>query len=206
MAQLGVEAVVDFAKGGTKPSGYTDTGVTLITDKPQPASTPKTRRSGSPIAGANHSGDNADKARAECPARTSARAGVSMAAASPMEPAAWSADAARGRACFDPGLIRSLGPLLALLLAAAYFTSRTDRFLTGPNLSLVVQQSMVVGVLAIGQTLIILTAGIDLSCGAVMALGGIVMTREVVNHGVNPYLSILIGFGVCVGSACSTAC
>jgi len=35
MAQLGVEAVVEFAKSGTKPSGYTDTGVTLITDKPQ---------------------------------------------------------------------------------------------------------------------------------------------------------------------------
>jgi fructose transport system substrate-binding protein len=36
MAQLGVEAVVAWAKGGPKPSGYTDTGVTLITDKPQP--------------------------------------------------------------------------------------------------------------------------------------------------------------------------
>jgi fructose transport system substrate-binding protein len=33
MAQLGVDAVVDFAKTGHKPSGYTDTGVTLITDK-----------------------------------------------------------------------------------------------------------------------------------------------------------------------------
>ena len=42
---------------------------------------------------------------------------------------------------------------------------------TGENLSLVLQQVMVVGVLAIGQTLIILTAGIDLSCGTVMALG-----------------------------------
>jgi ribose/xylose/arabinose/galactoside ABC-type transport system permease subunit len=36
---------------------------------------------------------------------------------------------------------------------------------------------MVVGVIAIGQTLIILTAGIDLSCGMVMALGSIVMTK-----------------------------
>jgi fructose transport system substrate-binding protein len=34
MAQKGVEAVVEFAKDGTKASGYTDTGVTLITDKP----------------------------------------------------------------------------------------------------------------------------------------------------------------------------
>src|SRR6266511_4128893 len=35
MAQQGVAAVVDFAKSGTKASGYTDTSVTLITDKPQ---------------------------------------------------------------------------------------------------------------------------------------------------------------------------
>ena len=94
--------------------------------------------------------------------------------------------------------LSGLGPLLALLLASAYFTTQTDRFLTGPNLSLVVQQSMVVGVLAIGQTLIILTAGIDLSIGAVMALGSIVMTRIAVVNGVNPYLAIVLGIGVCV--------
>ena len=35
MASMGVEAVVKYAKTGEKPSGYTDTGVTLITDKPQ---------------------------------------------------------------------------------------------------------------------------------------------------------------------------
>ncbi len=36
MASTGVDAVVDFAKTGKKATGYTDTGVTLITDKPQP--------------------------------------------------------------------------------------------------------------------------------------------------------------------------
>jgi fructose transport system permease protein len=95
--------------------------------------------------------------------------------------------------------LSSLGPLLALLLAGAYFTTQTDRFLSGPNFSLIVQQSMVVGVLAIGQTIVILTAGIDLSCGAVMALGSIVMTRQAVYDGVNPYLAILLGVGTCVG-------
>jgi fructose transport system permease protein len=52
---------------------------------------------------------------------------------------------------------------------------------------------MVVGVLAIGQTLIILTAGIDLSCGMVMALGGVIMTSFAANYGMNPYLAILCG-------------
>ncbi len=45
---------------------------------------------------------------------------------------------------------------------------------------------MVVGVLAIGQTLVILTAGIDLSCGTVMAFGQIVMTKLAVANGVDP--------------------
>ena len=47
--------------------------------------------------------------------------------------------------------------------------------------------------LAIGQTLIILTAGIDLSVGAVMALGPIVMTKLAVDSGVPPLLAILLG-------------
>src|SRR6266540_6574454 len=44
--------------------------------------------------------------------------------------------------------LSTVGPLIALLLAVAFFTARTDRFLTGANLSLVVQQVMVVGILA----------------------------------------------------------
>jgi fructose transport system permease protein len=54
----------------------------------------------------------------------------------------------------------------------------------------------VVGVLAIGQTLIILTAGIDLSCGMVMALGSVVMTKLAVDSGVHPALAVLCGVGV----------
>lgn len=110
-----------------------------------------------------------------------------------------SARAAGAGSFFTPAeAISKIGPLIALLLACAYFAIRTDRFLTGTNLSLIVQQSMVVGVLAIGQTLVILTAGIDLSCGAVMALGSIILTREAVRNGVNPYLAILLGVGTCV--------
>src|SRR5919202_1686216 len=92
----------------------------------------------------------------------------------------------RARALFAQAFgLSTLGPLLALLLASAFFTSQSDRFLTGPNLSLVVQQVMVVGTLAIGQTLVILTAGVDLSNGAVMAFGMIVMTRFAVDYGLN---------------------
>ena len=93
--------------------------------------------------------------------------------------------------------LSTLGPIIALLLAVVFFTAQSSRFLTGSNLSLVVQQVMVVGTLAIGQTLIILTAGIDLSNGAVMAFGNIVMTKLAVDSGVNPLLAILLGLLVC---------
>src|ERR671937_3294020 len=95
--------------------------------------------------------------------------------------------------------LSTLGPIIALLLAVIFFTAQSARFLTGSNLSLVVQQVMVVGTLAIGQTLIILTAGIDLSCGAVMALSSIFMTKLAVNGGVPPGLAILIGLLVAAG-------
>jgi fructose transport system permease protein len=93
----------------------------------------------------------------------------------------------------------TLGPLLALILASIFFTSRTDRFLTSDNFSLVVQQIAVVGIIGIGQTLVILTAGIDLSAGAVMAFGTIIMTRLAVNNGLNPFEAIALGLTVCVG-------
>ncbi|MES2072113.1 MAG: ABC transporter permease [Pseudomonadota bacterium] len=93
--------------------------------------------------------------------------------------------------------LSSMGPLLALLAACIFFSFQSDRFLSGQNFSLILQQVMVVGVIAIGQTLIILTAGIDLSCGMAMALGSIVMTKFGVAHGMNPYLAMLCGMLVC---------
>jgi fructose transport system permease protein len=90
----------------------------------------------------------------------------------------------------------AFGPFLALAAACVFFATRSDRFLTGENLSLVLQQVMVVGVIAIGQTLIILTAGVDLSCGTVMALGGIVMTKLAAEHGLPVPVAIAGGIAV----------
>jgi len=89
--------------------------------------------------------------------------------------------------------LAQLGPLIALLAACLFFSTQSERFLSAQNFALIAQQVMAVGVLAIGQTLVILTAGIDLSCGMVMALGGIVMTKLAVEAGLSPALSILVG-------------
>jgi fructose transport system permease protein len=94
--------------------------------------------------------------------------------------------------------VATLGPLIALLLAVVFFATQSDRFLSVQNFSLILQQVMVVGTIAIGQTLIILTAGIDLSCGMVMALGGIVMTKLAVGSGMNAYLAIVCGLLACM--------
>jgi fructose transport system permease protein len=91
-----------------------------------------------------------------------------------------------------------IGPIVALILACIFFATQTDRFFTGTNMSLIVQQVMVVGTLAIGQTLIILTAGIDLSVGAVMALGSVIMTSMAVHYGLHPVVAIMIGVLVCL--------
>ncbi len=95
--------------------------------------------------------------------------------------------------------ISQMGPFIALLIACVIFGSTTDRFFSGANFSLILQQVMVVGVIAIGQTLIILTAGIDLSCGMIMALGSIVMTKFAQDLGMPAPLAILCGIAVTAG-------
>jgi fructose transport system permease protein len=94
----------------------------------------------------------------------------------------------------------TLGPLFVLLLAVVVFSVSADRFLEPGNLSLIVQQVMVVGTLGIAQTLIILTAGIDLSVGAIMVLSSIVMAKLSADQGLPGILALLVGFGV--GTTC----
>src|SRR3954451_5967410 len=94
--------------------------------------------------------------------------------------------------------VAQLGPLIALILACIFFTTQSSQFLQATNFSLIIQQVMVVGTLAIGQTLIILTAGIDLSCGTAMALGSIVMTKMATDNGVPPLISIILGIATCM--------
>lgn len=93
--------------------------------------------------------------------------------------------------------LASLGPFFALLAACIFFSFQSDRFMSGQNFSLILQQVMVIGILAIGQTLIILIAGIDLSCGMAMALGSVVVTKFAVSHGVDPIVAMLCGIAVC---------
>jgi fructose transport system permease protein len=88
------------------------------------------------------------------------------------------------------------GPLAALVLAVVTFTLTTSTFFNADNLSLIAQQSVVVGTLALGQTLIILTAGIDLANGAIMVLAAVVIGKLATDG--NPLAALLAGAVVCV--------
>jgi fructose transport system permease protein len=91
----------------------------------------------------------------------------------------------------------SLSPLIVLILAIIVFGIVADGFLRPQALSLLVQQMAVVGALAAGQTLIILTAGVDLSIGMAMVLSSLVMAKLAFS-GMPTGLALLIGTGVAV--------
>ncbi len=103
----------------------------------------------------------------------------------------------RGTASFGRAIATpAVGPLVVLVVFCAIFSLSTHTFLAVGNLSLVIQQSVIVGTLAIGQTMIILTGGIDLANGAIAVLGTIVAGR-LVNDGGNPALCLLLAIFLC---------
>ena len=71
------------------------------------------------------------------------------------------------------GLLSRLAPLIFLVVLMAVFAILEPRFLTPLNLFNVMRQVSIVGLLAVGMTFVILTAGIDLSVGSLLALCGL---------------------------------
>ena len=93
---------------------------------------------------------------------------------------------------------RDAGGLIVLLILFGALTLGSDEFLTGDNLANLARQVAIFGIIAVGQLLVILTAGIDLSVGSVLGLTGCV-TAELLVHGWGIPLAI-IG-GLLVGAA-----
>jgi fructose transport system permease protein len=86
-----------------------------------------------------------------------------------------------------------LGPLGVLVLAIVVFSFVSDRFLSAANMGLVIAQVTVIAVLALGQTLVILTAGIDLSVGAIAVFSSIIMANLATDLGMPGALALLAG-------------
>lgn len=94
----------------------------------------------------------------------------------------------------------AVSPAVVLVVAVIVFGLLNDRFLAPANLSLITQQVAVVGTLAIAQTLIILTAGIDLSVGAVMVLTSMVVAQTATQNEFPAPVALIAGLAVALAA------
>jgi fructose transport system permease protein len=86
-------------------------------------------------------------------------------------------------------------PVIVLLLSiVAFGLVAGGKFFSAFNLSLIMQQVSIIGILAAAQSLIILTAGIDLSVAAIMVLCSVVMGKFAVVVGIPAIIAIPLGF------------
>jgi ribose transport system permease protein len=102
-------------------------------------------------------------------------------------------------------VLARLGPFLGLLVVIAIFALMTDspsQYLSVRNFRIVVAQTVIVALGAIGMTMIIVSGGIDLSVGSAIALTGVV-TALALRTGVSPMVSVLLG--VIAGGAIGVA-
>jgi ribose transport system permease protein len=95
---------------------------------------------------------------------------------------------------------RDAGGLIVLLILFGGLTYFVHDFMTGANMENLSRQVAVYGIIAVGQLLVILTAGIDLSVGSVIGLTGC-MTAELIVHGTGVPVAILAGLaaGAAIG-------
>ena len=96
-----------------------------------------------------------------------------------------------------PTIVPFVVLLLGVLLGAAVNFSH---FVTATNFSTVLTQVTIIGILGIAQTLVILTAGIDLSVGVIMVISSVVMGRLAVIDGLPTILAFPLG--LLTGVAC----
>ncbi len=89
-------------------------------------------------------------------------------------------------------------PLIGLLAVSIIMVFASDSFLSVANITNIMRQVSIIAIIAAGMTFVILTGGIDLSVGAVMALAGTIAAGLMV-AGLNASLALLAGIGVGIG-------
>jgi len=92
-------------------------------------------------------------------------------------------------------------PLIVLVMSIAVFgVLLGSKFFSPFALTLILQQVAIVGFVGAAQTLVVLTAGIDLSVGAIMVLSSVIMGQFAFRYGLPPGIAVLAGFAV--GALC----
>ncbi|MCA8880663.1 MAG: ABC transporter permease [Rhodobacteraceae bacterium] len=94
-------------------------------------------------------------------------------------------------------------PMIVLLLSIVIFGLLAGNFFRAGTLSLILQQIAVVGILGCAQSIVILTAGIDLSVGAMAVFSSVIMGMFTFRYGIPSPISVLIGLaaGTAMGAA-----
>nr|WP_205004526.1 ribose ABC transporter permease [Scopulibacillus daqui] len=88
--------------------------------------------------------------------------------------------------------LQKLGPVIGLIIIVIILSILSPSFLAMDNIFNVLRQVSINALIAFGMTLVILTGGIDLSVGSILALGSAV-TAKMLADGMDPILSVLLG-------------
>jgi len=100
----------------------------------------------------------------------------------------------------DRNLLHRFGLLLVILLVGLFLSLSTDSFMSLSNLTNVARQVSINGILAVGVTFVLLTAGVDLSLGSVVALSGVACATFA--HPGDHSVFVPIAVGLLTGTAC----
>ena len=109
----------------------------------------------------------------------------------------WGTDGGCGFMRNRPQAIQRLLPFISLALLFVVLSIASPYFLTATNLSSVIRQTAVINIMALGMTLVIVSGGIDLSVGSILAFSGVIGTMTMVGTGSVP---LGIGAGIACGA------
>ncbi|MDI9440439.1 ABC transporter permease [Candidatus Darwinibacter acetoxidans] len=88
---------------------------------------------------------------------------------------------------------KELGALTALILLCVVMSFASPYFFSLTNLMNILRQSTLIGIVAAGMTMIIITGGIDLSVGSVLSLSSCLTAGMIIFYGWNVWLSVILG-------------
>lgn len=103
-----------------------------------------------------------------------------------------------GKRLFGRLEVRMLGLALVIAVSLSFLS---PYFLTSNNIFNILDQSVVIGIIAVGMTFVILTGGIDLSVGSVAGFTGIVMALAIQEFSIPIAIAMAIGAGAMIGLA-----
>ena len=95
-------------------------------------------------------------------------------------------------------LLREMGPLIGLILLFIVIAALNDRFISPSNLSNLLRQVSINALISFGMTFVILTGGIDLSVGSILALSSALLA-SMITSGMNPEMAVIVAAGIGLG-------